>query len=404
MALSLLPSSGSYICTPLRAVHWGPGSVSALPSIIRSLVATNDKNAKPKAMIITGKSLLEKTPVINNVRSMLEKEGMFGAVFSEIGQHAPIKQIKAAQKLAEDNQVNVLVSVGGGSPIDSAKAIAYFIHESSGADHFIPHIAVPTTLSVAETTQNAGFTNEQGQKAGVNHPDNAPRAIIYDAELAMYTPLRLWLSTGMRAVDHAVETMYRDGAPPQVRHMALFAVKGLFEALEACKKDPDNIEIRQRCFLAAWESLWPLARAGALGLSHGLGHKLGATYGIPHGICSVLTLPETVKLMSANLQGYDLAFLAMVHAFLPAQYQGSVKALGLDAASAPEAEQRAAAEQVGIAVGKLVETLELKSTLSEYKVPREDLEGIAGKVDDAKPEGAPYNKKQVIEAILNKIY
>lgn len=108
--------------------------------------------------------------------------------------------------------------------------------------------------------------------------------------------------------------------------------------------------------------------------------------------------------MSANLQGYDLASLAMAHAFLPAQYQGSVKALGLDAASAPEAEQRAAAEQVGIAVGKLVETLELKSTLSEYKVPREDLEGIAGKVDDAKPEGAPYNKKQVIEAILNKIY
>lgn len=88
MALSLLPSSGSYLCTPLRAVHWGPGSVSNLPSIIRSLVATNDKNAKPKAMIITGKSLLEKTPVISNVRSMLEKEGMFGAVFSEIGQHA----------------------------------------------------------------------------------------------------------------------------------------------------------------------------------------------------------------------------------------------------------------------------------------------------------------------------
>lgn len=88
MALSLVPSSGSYLCTPLRVVHWGPGSVSNLPSIIRSLVAVNDKNAKPKAMIITGKSLLEKTPVISNVRSMLEKEGMFGAVFSEIGQHA----------------------------------------------------------------------------------------------------------------------------------------------------------------------------------------------------------------------------------------------------------------------------------------------------------------------------
>lgn len=58
----------------------------------------------------------------------------------------------------------------------------------------------------------------------------------------------------MRAVDHAVETMYRAGAPPQVRHMALFAIRGLFEALEACKKDPENVEVRQRCYLVAWES------------------------------------------------------------------------------------------------------------------------------------------------------
>lgn len=355
-------------------------------------------------MIITGKSLLEKTPVIGDVRNMLEKEGMFGGVFSEIGQHAPIKQVKAAQSLAEDNKVNVLVSIGGGSPIDSAKAIAYFIHESSNSDHFIPHIAVPTTLSVAETTQNAGFTNEQGQKAGVNHPDNAPRAIIYDADLAMYTPLRLWLSTGMRAVDHAVETMYRDGAPPQVRHMAMFAVKGLFEALEACKKNPDDVKIRQNCYLVAWESLWPLARAGALGLSHALGHKLGATYGIPHGICSVLTLPETVKLMSRNLKGNDLACLATAHAFLPSAYQGSVDKLGLDASAASEESQRAAAHQVGEAVALLVKNLGLESTLKEYKVPEGDLEGIAGKVDDSKPEGAPYKKDQIIESILTKIY
>lgn len=134
------------------------------------------------------------------------------------------------------------------------------------------------------------------------------------------------------------------------------------------------------------------------------GHGLGATYAIPHGICSVLTLPETVKLMSTNLQGYDLACLAMAHAFLPPSYQGSVKPLGLDAASAPEADQRAAAKQVGVAVGQLVEKLDLKSTLAEYKVPREHLEPLAEKVDGHKPEGAPYRKEQILEAILKKIY
>lgn len=137
MALSLLPSAGSYLFTPLRAVHWGPGSISNLPSIIRTLVSAYDKNAKPNALIVTGKSLREKTPVISDVTKMLEKEGMFGGVFSDIGQHArepidlaaiqnltvrlAIKQVKAAQKLAEENSVNVLVSIGGGSPIDSAK-------------------------------------------------------------------------------------------------------------------------------------------------------------------------------------------------------------------------------------------------------------------------------------------
>jgi alcohol dehydrogenase class IV len=134
------------------------------------------------------------------------------------------------------------------------------------------------------------------------------------------------------------------------------------------------------------------------------GHKLGATYAIPHGICSVLTLSETVKLMSANLTGYDLACLATAHTFLPSGYQGTAKPLGLDASSASEEDQRAAAMQVGVAIGQLVDALELKSTLKEYKVPREDLEGIAGKVDEAKPEGSPYDKEQVMEAILNKIY
>lgn len=135
-----------------------------------------------------------------------------------------------------------------------------------------------------------------------------------------------------------------------------------------------------------------------------IGHKLGATYAIPHGICSVLTLPETVKLMSRNLQGNDLACLATAHAFLPSAYQGSVEKLGLDASNASEEAQRAAAHQVGEAVTLLVKNLGLESTLKEYKVPEGDLDGIAGKVNDSKPEGAPYQKEQIMESILKKIY
>jgi alcohol dehydrogenase class IV len=108
--------------------------------------------------------------------------------------------------------------------------------------------------------------------------------------------------------------------------------------------------------------------------------------------------------MSRNLKGNDLACLATAHAFLPSAYQGSVDKLGLDASAASEESQRAAAHQVGEAVALLVKNLGLESTLKEYKVPEGDLEGIAGKVDDSKPEGAPYKKDQIIESILTKIY
>jgi 3-oxoacid CoA-transferase len=108
---------------------------------------------------------------------------------------------------------DVLISVGGGSPIDSAKAVAYRIHEQTGV--WIPSIAVPTTLSVAETTQNAGFTTEELKKIAVSHPELVPKgnqtprdliiiesrlsllAIIYDGDIALYTPLKLWTSTGV---------------------------------------------------------------------------------------------------------------------------------------------------------------------------------------------------------------
>lgn len=105
------------------------------------------------------------------------------------------------------------MSVGGGSPIDSAKAIAHNIHKETG--RWIPSIAVPTTLSVAETTQNAGFTTDEGHKIAVSDPEQVPKgkhdpsvtdistkcemviAVIYDGENAIYTPMNLWLSTGV---------------------------------------------------------------------------------------------------------------------------------------------------------------------------------------------------------------
>jgi 3-oxoacid CoA-transferase len=87
--------------------------------------------------------------------------------------HRPIQDIREATALMTESGCDVLISVGGGSPIDSAKAIAYNIHEQTGK--WIPSIAVPTTLSVAETTHNAGFTTEEKHKIAVSHPELVPK-------------------------------------------------------------------------------------------------------------------------------------------------------------------------------------------------------------------------------------
>jgi alcohol dehydrogenase class IV len=194
---------GTYTPTPLKKVHYGPKSLETqlLPSI-RFLLAqaqnearngeegeeVKEEDVKGKVMIITGRSLMEKTPVIKDVEKVLMKAGFYGLTFSDIAQHArkpimplslslsysscrtdryhsawfafvymryaAIKDIQRAKQLALDNEIDLLLSIGGGSPIDSTKAISYFVREAKGGKGaFLPHIAVPTTLSVAETTQ-----------------------------------------------------------------------------------------------------------------------------------------------------------------------------------------------------------------------------------------------------------
>jgi 3-oxoacid CoA-transferase len=108
---------------------------------------------------------------------------------------SPIGDIREATALMGKSGCDVLISIGGGSPIDSAKAIAYNIHQETGK--WIPSIAVPTTLSVAETTQNAGFTTEEKHKIAVSDPELVPKAVVYDGDIAVYTPLNLWTSTGV---------------------------------------------------------------------------------------------------------------------------------------------------------------------------------------------------------------
>ncbi|EEB86737.1 hypothetical protein MPER_16198, partial [Moniliophthora perniciosa FA553] len=143
------------------------------------------------------------TDVVKKVEGILKDMNAFGGTFYEIGEHSPIAGIRKGLKIFRDNGCDIIVSVGGGSPVDASKAILYFKQQEDGGE-LLYQIAIPTTLSAAEYTIGSGYTNEEGKKVAVSNPKLAPSGIILDAELTLATPERLWLSTGIRALDHAV--------------------------------------------------------------------------------------------------------------------------------------------------------------------------------------------------------
>ncbi|GAA94098.1 uncharacterized protein L969DRAFT_46002 [Mixia osmundae IAM 14324] len=379
-------SSGTYNPTHVQAVEYGPGSISKLSGLVKQVYATvyPGSSDSPKVLVLTGNSLKTKTPVIGKIEEQLKQEGLYGATFSSIGQHAPIAGIREAVKLVKDQKINVIVGVGGGSPIDAGKAIAHFSAEELGGP-VMPQVAVPTTLSAAECTQNAGFSSEKGDKTGVAGPLLVPRALIYDAELTKYTPERLWLSTGIRALDHAVECQYRPQAQVPVKQIALFAINTLFTQLLASKADPDNLEARTALQIAAFQSLWPNALRTPLGPSHGLGHKLGATYSIPHGICSCLTLAACVRVLAHTLQPADKACLANIVQFLPAEFQPTQSASFYSPLSGRTSSEELTtkATQVADAIDSLLAKLGLTVRLSGFKVPEQDRAKMAEAVGTA---------------------
>ena len=126
-----------------------------------------------------------------------------------IAQHAPMSQIDAG--VEECAGARGIVSYGGGSAIDAAKIISVRL---AGGGSPPPHVAIPTTLSVAELAAGAGYTNEAGDKAGMRDPRLMVESVIYDADLTLATPMQLWLSTGVRALDHAVEGFLAPGEHP----------------------------------------------------------------------------------------------------------------------------------------------------------------------------------------------
>ena len=324
-------------------VRWGAGSLGELAGELERLGVS-------RVALVTTRSVAGDDVLMSGVQAALGGREVVG--MRAVRQHAPLTDIEEAVAALEAAEPDGILSVGGGSPIDAAKVIDVELAARRGRTR-LPHVAVPTTLSVAELGGGAGFTDAEGNKVGRREGGLLPDAVIYDGELALRTPLELWLATGIRALDHAVEGFLAPGEHPLPDVLAVESVRRLFDSLPRTRSAPGDAGIRTENQLAAWFG-FTLPGPSAAGLSHMLGKQIGARHGIPHGVTSCLLLPHVVRYRARTGEAQRVAELARR------------TGLGDDA------------EGLAVAIAGLVSDLGLPHHLGDFGLSEADLRRAAG--------------------------
>ena len=338
--------AGTHRVLPTARVHFGAGSVKEIETEARSC---------DRAFVITGRTLAEKTDLVQRVERLLGEK--HAGTYAGIGQHTPGGAVEEAAGEAEMAAADLLVAFGGGSVVDGTKAIARQLG-------YPAQISIPTTLSAAEWAHRVGVTDEAaGKKSGFADPRAVPPVVILDPEMTVFTPEKLWLSTGIRALDHAVEGFLYGGPHPITDVTGLEGARRLFEYLPRSKEKPEDLDARAELQVAAWLSYFaPLNTP--MGLSHGLGRRIGASYGVPHGITSCITLAPSLEVMRERIDG-DLwsALAGAVEGDPPSRIAGLVEGLGLPdslrGAGVPEKDLGDIADEFGDRAGDARRILEL---------------------------------------------
>ena len=290
-------------------VGWGTPAPGA---IAREMAALGAR----RALIVASTTIATRTDTISAIEAELG-DGVAG-VFTGCCEHTPADTVIDCAAAIRRSGADIVVTIGGGTPIDTVKAallcLAEDVHDAEALKAYrvtvaddgartvpavgpspVRQIAVPTTLSGAEFSNIAGVTDpERGIKDAYIARDSAPAAVILDPAATVHTPEWLWLSTGVRAVDHAVETLCSRSAQPLPDATAIHALKIFAEALPRAKRDPGDLTARRDCQLAVWLAGFGLGRV-EYGASHGIGHQLGAVGGVPHGHTSCVMLPSVLR-------------------------------------------------------------------------------------------------------------
>ena len=293
------------------------------------IVEQMDRLGAARAFLMVSGTLNRETDEIAKIRTTLGPRcvGLFYAMTA----HTQRAAVVAASEQARAAGADLIVTVGGGSITDGAKAVqiclANDIRNVEDIDRVRAHkggvpklnppvvrqISVPTTIAGGEFSAIAGVTNERTKvKERLAHPLVMPQAAILDPALTVHTPEWLFLSTGIRAVDHCVEGICSREAHPYADAQAIKGLSMLAQGLPRVKADPGDLDARMDCQIGTWLSMGPLSSGIPMGASHGIGYVLGAVFDVPHGYTSCVMLPSVMRWnKSVNAERQALVSAAM---------------------------------------------------------------------------------------------
>jgi alcohol dehydrogenase class IV len=349
----------------------GPGCRAHLPEEVAAL-------GLERVLVVSGPKIRAETQLVQEVESLLGER--LAGIFDRVEQHSPDRSLREAADHARQLRPDAVLSIGGGSVHDAAKAIAVaapghhtipdFASRFEPPDTFhrpevdvepLPVLTIPTTFSAAEVVGGGAFTDTgTGRKLIFVHPKLTPKLVILDGEVVASTPRSVLAASGMNALHHCLEALYSKGAQPITDAFALRAFDGLVATLPALapKVPTPGMEVFQRALEAAAMSGLTYANSW-LGIGHAVCHVLGGRYGLSHGQSNAVMVRHSVRF---NLEHVRERLLLAAHAA---------------GASFPAGQTELAAHHVVALVDWLAKELEVPERLRDLGLPEGQFRTIA---------------------------
>jgi maleylacetate reductase len=298
--------AGSYQFPTMESVIYGKPAAEALREEAERLGAK-------RVYLIVSRTLNTSTDEIEKIRRALGDR--HAETFDGVPQHTTREVVVRIAKQAREAYADLVVAIGGGSVVDAAKIVLmcmeHEIFEQDGLDGFettperrfgqfrtpkVRMIAIPSTLSGGEYNSGALVTDTRRKlKQIFNHPMMMPRSIILDPAITKYTPERLWLGSGTRAMDHGIEAICSSRPNVLVDAVCQQGLRYLHDGLRRTRDDPNDEEARLNCQLGSWMSAFGLQARVPMGASHAIGHVLGGTCDVPHYFCTAVMMPSVLR-------------------------------------------------------------------------------------------------------------